>query len=120
MNWIPISEMKLSSLIANGEYAMTPPARALWNLLRIKPVKWQLPPWGDVGGGFWIVGIFGQQVIWFNDIEDGFNVSHYEVPGVIGEYWCNQDELNHTMYALLRLIEAGELPTKLGPPQPIA
>ena len=114
MKWTPLGETELSTRIAEGIGVMEPQARSLWNLIRVRPVKWELHPWGDEGGGFWIVGILGTQVVWFNDIEDGFNVSCYETPGVIAEYRCNQDELHHTMHALLRQIEMREVPAGPG------
>lgn len=61
----------------------------------------QQSPYGDLGGGFWVVAIIGRFVAWFNDIEDGFNVSRYSKYGVIGEYWCNQDELEWAMQRVL-------------------
>ena len=76
----------LLSLIATGEAAMEPPALALWKWVRIRPVKWVLPPWGDrrrVLGG----AVVGQECVWYNDIEDGFNVSWFEAFGRIGDYW---------------------------------
>lgn len=120
MAWTPLAEAELATLIADAVVRMEPPAQSLWNLIRVPPSKWQLPPWGDAGRGFWVVGILGQHVVWFNDIEGGFNVSRYKTPGQIGEYWCNQDQLNHTMYALLRQIETGHCPAKYGPPQPLS
>jgi hypothetical protein len=119
MNWTPLEEAQLATLIADAVALMEPSARSLWKLVHVWPVKWQLHPWGDEGGGFWIVGIIGQNVIWYNDIEHGFNISRYEVLGDIAEYWCNQDELNHTMHALQKQIENGEGPCKLGPPEPL-
>jgi hypothetical protein len=120
MQWTPITETELNSQIADGESAMSPILRRLWDLIRIRPTKWRLSPWGDMGGGFWIVAILGERVIWFNDIEDGFNLSKYSELGVIAEYWCNQDELNHSMSALMRTIETGEDPIRLGPPEPVS
>ena len=120
MEWMPLGEAELLRLIADALAIMEPPARSLWNLICVRPVKWALHPWGDMGGGFWVVGIIGQQVIWYNDIEDGFNMSRYDAPGEIAEYWCNQDELNHTIQALLHQIETGEALGKFGPPKPLA
>jgi hypothetical protein len=120
MKWQPISEVDLWDRINEGLSAMTGPALTLWKTIRVPPVKWQLTPWGDAGGGFWVVGIIGMRVVWFNDIEDGFNISHYESPGTISEYWCNQDELNHTICQLLGLLQAGTEPPHCGPPQPLA
>ena len=92
----------------------------LWEAIRIPPAKWQLHPWGDEGGGFWVVGIIGRSVIWYNDIEEGFNRSSYTTSGVIDEYWCNQDELEWTLNHLLEELDGGSDGHRLGPPEPIA
>ena len=39
------------------------------------------------------VAITGQECFWYNDIEDGFNVSRFEAFGTNADYWCNQTEL---------------------------
>jgi hypothetical protein len=60
------------------------------------PVRWQLSPYGDEGGGFWVVARDGRRVLWWNDIEDGWNVSAFDVSGCIpaAEYRANQDSLH--------------------------
>jgi hypothetical protein len=87
--WTPITIEELFVQIVAGEKAMDVAILPMWQAIRIKPVKWQLHPWGDEGGGYWVVAIFGQHVLWFNDIEWGFNLSRYSVLGEIGEYCCN-------------------------------
>src|SRR6516165_2213624 len=62
MSWSSITEVELELLVAEGMAAMEPPVSRLWSLLQIRPAKWQLPPWGDEGGGFWVVGIIGNWV----------------------------------------------------------
>lgn len=57
--WQPISEDALLSLIATAEAAMDPPVMAFWERIRVRPVKWALPPWGDDGHGFWVVAVAG-------------------------------------------------------------
>jgi hypothetical protein len=57
------------------------------------------------GGGFWVVAIVGQTVIWYNDIEEGFNRSRYSAYGTIDDYWCNHDELEITVQYLMSAIE---------------
>jgi len=76
---------------------MTTQKKWLWEAIRVNPVKWQQGPYGNEGNGFWVVGIIGDTVVWFNDIEDGFNISKYTEFGKIDEYWCDQDELEHTI-----------------------
>lgn len=73
-------------------------------------------PLGDLGGGFWAVGFIGRQVIWFSDIEYGFNVSQYESFGTILEYWCNQDELAYVIWQLHQQIETGTRSVASGRP----
>ncbi len=109
MDWTPIPETELQVLIDKGVASMDQPSRVLWELIRIPPVKWALPSWGDMGGGFWVVAVLGKRVIWYNDIEDGFNVSPYVDYGVIGEYRCNQNKLHWTIYSLLQEGEGREL-----------
>jgi len=80
-----------------------------------------LPPWGDMGAGFWVVAIFGNTVIWFNDIEDGFNRSQYSRFGVIDAYLCNQDQLQWTVQYVLDEIRKGQPSgSYVGPPEPLA
>jgi hypothetical protein len=118
MEWEPISESDLWDLINRDLDKMTIAQRRLWDRIQVSPQKWQLHPWGDCGGGFWIVGILGSTVVWYNDIEDGFNRSHYSQHGIIRDYWCNQDELRWTIQMLLNEITTGQ-PSGgyAGPPQ---
>lgn len=83
----------------------------------IAPAKWRLTPWGDEGGGFRAVAVNLDRVLWYNDIEEGFNVSRFDVEGENprDEYWCNHDPLR---WALPRL--QGERGTRRGPPEPVA
>ena len=93
MTWEPLSDEALASLIEAAEAGMDPALERFWRRIKVRPEKWQLPPWGDLGGGFWVVAVLGQECLWYNDIEDGFNVSRFEVFGRIPDYWCNQAEL---------------------------
>ena len=79
----------------------------LWHAVRIEPVKWQQHPFGDAGGGFWAVALIGQTVLWYNDVEEGFNRSRYSKLGTIDDYWCNQDELELAVQYLMNAIEHG-------------
>ena len=42
-----------------------------------------------------VVAVVGQECVWYNDIEEGFNISRFEEFGRIADYWCNQTELEH-------------------------
>ena len=105
--WEPIAEEALRDRIAQGVARMAPSQLRLWEAVRIEPEKWHQHPYGDAGYGFWVVAIVGRTVIWYNDIEDGFNRSNYSEYGTIEDYWCNQDELELTVDYLLNSVDRG-------------
>src|SRR5262249_27038745 len=117
--WSPILLDQLLTLIQQSVAAMSPAERRLWGLLRVPPRKWALHPWGDEGGGFWVVGLVGEYVVWYTDIEDGFNLSRYGPQGTIREYRCDQGGLQPIVRGLLDVLESGEFPGAFGPPRPI-
>ncbi|TKC58654.1 hypothetical protein FBD94_18110 [Pedobacter hiemivivus] len=86
--------------MSRGESEFEGELLSFWNLIRIKPQKWEEKEYGGEGGGFWAVAVFETEVVYYNDIEDGFNISEYETYGQIKEYWGNQDEL---IWAIKRL-----------------
>lgn len=104
--WVPITIENLNNEILSGELDMTDEQRNFWDLIRIKPVKWTEEEYGTEGGGFWVVAIFGNEVIWYNDIEEGFNISKYEKYGVISDYKCSQSKLNWSIVGLMERITA--------------
>lgn len=91
--WEPVREDKILDMVDNTEWMMDTPVRAFWDKIKVEPQKWQLPLIGDKGGGFWVVAIVGQECVYYNDIEDGFNTSPYQHLGYIQEYRTNQSDL---------------------------
>lgn len=120
MKWKPISETEIWDKLNEAYDRMNGQQRKLWHNIRIAPEKWQQHPYGDEGGGFWTVGLLGKMVVWFNDIEDGFNRSPYSKYGTIDAYYCNQDQLEWTVQHLLNAIEHGyDAVSFAGAPQPL-
>lgn len=98
--WQPISQHELEVLISHELEECSAETRELYEANAISMQKWALPPWGDAGGGFWAIAVLGGLVLWFNDIEDGFNTSSFVNAGVIDHYWCNQDTLHQALFGL--------------------
>ena len=105
--WQSITEDALLKRIAQGEARMTGAQARVWQAVRVQPQKWRQDPYGNEGGGFWVVGLIGKTVIWYNDREEGFNRSRYTRHGTIEDYWCNQDELEVTVAYLVAALEKG-------------
>ena len=98
--WQPIPLYELKALIAQQIAECSPETRALLEANAIAPQKWALSPWGDDGGGFWVTAIIGKFVLWYNDIEEGFNTSSFTQEGTIEQYWCNQDSVHVALLGL--------------------
>lgn len=56
------------------------------------------------------------QVIYYEDVEHGFNVSPISSNGTVLEHWCNHDELR---FALNAWIDGRGVPGRLGPAVPV-
>ena len=107
MKWRPTSESEIWEQLNKSYERMSLPQRRLWEVIKIAPIKWSQLPYGDEGNGFWVVAIFSSTVIWYNDIEDGFNRSTYSITGKIDEYHCNQDNLEWTIQHVIDEIKDG-------------
>lgn len=120
MTWQPISLEELYDQIYKTENNLGGEVSNFWELIKIDPEKWKENSYGQEGNGFWVVAICGKKVIWFNDIEEGFNISNYKTFGEIADYWCNQDDLDVAVSRLFQLIKfRGDIIGQAGPPQPI-
>lgn len=85
---------KLDDLIETSYWCMNESERSFWNQIKVKPQLWKASPSGINKYAFWVVGIFGQRVVWYNNIEEGFELSEYASIGTINEYQATQAELH--------------------------
>lgn len=76
-----------------------------WEYIKITPEKWQENTMGKDGGGFWVVAILGKSVIYYNDIEEGYNLSTFIDYGKIENYNCSQMELHEMIESLFYEID---------------
>ena len=91
-----MTESEIWDEINNSWDRMSLPVKRVWEVIKIYPEKWHHASFRNEAE-FWVVAIFGNTVIWYNDIEEGFNRSRYIKYGEIQEYWCNQDNLEWTL-----------------------
>ncbi len=106
MDRLPLSRGELDQLLAEGLADADDSVCAAWDCIKIPPERWRCSPWGDEGGGFWVVAVRGDTVIWFNDIEDGFNTSTFSERGVIAEYGCAQSTFSDVLSSLPEAVVA--------------
>ena len=120
MNWQPISESNIWDDINDSYDRMSNEQRRVWEIIKIIPEKWTQEPWGAEGAGFWVVAIVGNTVIWYNDIEEGWNRSTYKCFGKIEDYHCNQDNLEWQIQNVIDHLKSGvDAAGYASAPQPI-
>lgn len=102
MTWSPISKRELLNKIYEGLVQMDQEQSVFWKQISVSPVKWQEAEMGNEGNGFWVVAIHNDKIIWYNDIEEGFNISFFNRKGTIGEYAAEQDELQFAIRKLIK------------------
>jgi hypothetical protein len=103
-----ISESMIWDEINTAELRMSPPLAKLWEAVRIIPQEWKHRKHNCVEDHFWIVAIWGNKVIWYNDIESGFDLSTYSDFGAIDERGGNQFELEMALQHVMNSIETGQ------------
>lgn len=88
---------------------------AAFNKYRVEPFSAPIVRYGQTESVV-VVARNGEQVIYYEDVEDGFNVSPISSDGRVLEAWCNQDELR---FALNAWVDGRGLPGRLGPAVPV-
>jgi hypothetical protein len=106
--WTPITENEIDEKLSKTQLELTGDLLNFWQLILVEPQKWSEKEYGNEGNGFWVVAIAGKRVIWYNDIEEGFNISSYAKYGEIEEYLSHQDELKYVIMKLYKLIKFGK------------
>jgi hypothetical protein len=77
MTWKPVSLTELNQIVAHELETCSDEQRAYFETVALEPAKWSQSPYGDEGGGFWAIASDQDRVLWYNDIEGGFNVSRF-------------------------------------------
>ncbi len=55
----------------------------------------------EVDDGFWAVAILGNQVLWYNHVEQGFNVSLFSSYGCIDKYESRKDSFDTALQKMM-------------------
>jgi len=101
--WSPISESELKELIQAQLLECSADQKVVFEKYRVPLQKAQIVRSGNVEEVF-VVAKKGSEVMYFEDVEEGFNFSPISERGEILKPGWNQDELK---YALLHWLSIG-------------
>ncbi len=111
--WKPITEDELAELIRQQFTECEPDQRATFEQYRVALRRAPIMRYGKHEKVF-VVAQRGNEVLYFEDVEDGFNFSPVDADGRILEHWCDQDELRHALWHWMGRRKS----SRLGPAEP--
>lgn len=107
--WKPISLEALKRHIELQEFLLTKEEKAFWHFIRIEPEKWVDPVYYAGTVEFYVIAIFGHKVIYYNDIEEGFNIAEFEEYGRLkAGGGANQNDFGEYISHLFTFISSGK------------
>ena len=96
MTWRPASKKEVESILAEDMSKLHPRHRALFESIRVSTRP--IPVEDDLGQFVYVVGEHKGRVLYWSDIEEGWELEEPNVKGGINARGCNQFELSHIMY----------------------
>jgi len=100
--WNPLTKSEILTELFLAEQYLDSTLEKFWNRIRISPVIWKCVD--VIEDHFWIVAKSDSYVIWYNDIEEGFNLSTFKTEGEIQQYSAYQHDLNAVLNRLIPLL----------------
>ncbi|MBK8167850.1 MAG: hypothetical protein IPK64_18040 [bacterium] len=88
----PATQQEVEAIVAEGLELCVPQLIETWNTFRIPMRRAPISRYGEMGS-VWIVAQRGQEVMYWEDIEKGFNFSPVGDGGEVLQHYCNQDGL---------------------------
>ena len=114
--WQPATIDEVTEIIQEDLASCDSEQLQAFNRYRVQPYAAPINRYGNQETVI-IVAQRENEVVYWEDIDEGFNVSPIDKDGTILEHWCNQDQLGH---ALNRWIPGRSGGGKFGPAQPIS
>lgn len=95
-SWSPITEVQLKEIINYQLKECTDKQKEIYNKYCIDLERAPIERYGKIEYVF-IVAKRGEEVMYYEDVEEGFNFSRMSPSGKILEHGCNQDELKYSL-----------------------
>lgn len=95
-DWKPITKQELEALIEEQLSDCSLEQQEIFNKYRLPLEEHKIVRYGKNEKVF-VVARRDNEVMYFEDIEYGFNFSHLDEDESIKEHWCNQDELKYAL-----------------------
>jgi hypothetical protein len=115
MKWHPATVNEVKEIIRNDLAECDEEQMLTYKKYAVEPYVAPILRYGQMENAV-VVARRGDEVIYWEDVEEGFNLSPVSPDGRILEHWCNQDEL---CFALNAWVDGRTRTVGLGPATPI-
>jgi hypothetical protein len=99
-DWEPITAAELGLLIDEAVRVLSDQQRELFESIRVALRPCPIEREGKLESVY-VLGEFGGQVLFYEDVEEGFEFARLDADGVIREYFSNQFELRTVLQELI-------------------
>ena len=117
VDWKPATVAEVKQILEVDLAACDPEQLAVFERYAVEPYPAPILRYGQTESVIVVARRNGEEVIYWEDVEEGFNVSPIDRSGTILEHWCNQDQLP---FALNAWVEGRSLSGRFGPARPIS
>jgi len=90
---------EIKDLLLRVEVELPQEIKEIWDDIKIEPEMWSQVSQIEKNG-FWVVGQIEKEVIWYNHLISGFNISKFRKEGQIEEYWDEGYDLPQLLWHL--------------------
>ena len=94
MNWVPITKEELEKEIEAQCSELSQEELSYFNKIRIPLESVKIERWGNLESVF-IVAKKGATIIFYEGVEEGFEITILNEQGIISEYVANQFTIQH-------------------------
>jgi len=101
-NWTALPKKDLMMELFMAEQELEQTNETFWNSIKCSPEIWHCKD--VIDDNFWVIAKWKTFIIWYNDIEEGFNLSTFKTEGEIQQYSAFQHDLNAVLNRLIPLL----------------
>lgn len=98
--WRPATREEVQAIVAVHQLALGNEQRELFDQIRIEPRACQIERSGQLEAVF-VVARVGEAVVFWEDVEEGFELTAPDADGVLRDYGASQFELRHVLSQVL-------------------
>jgi len=96
----PITENELAELVKEQKILLSEKELSFFNAIEVPFEKVEIERSGNIESVY-VVAKHGGKIVFYEDVEEGFEITEIDGTGIIKNYGASQFELKHIIYKLM-------------------